>query len=294
MRERIELQFLQQLAVDAVQAASAAGALVMDLYQETTEIEVKLKADSTPRTKADKKADEIIRKSLLHTFIPILSEEGREVFYDERRDWDYFWLVDPLDGTKEFINTSGEFTINIALIEDGAAIVGVVLVPVAQKLYYAVRGEGAFCMERFRAGAERKGRYTWESLQAQSVRLPLVARESPAAENKELVVVLSRSHLAEKTRNYLEALRGVYPRIREVECGSSLKMCMVAEGTADLYPRVNPTSEWDTAAGQAIVEMAGMEVVDFSHFERLEYNKDSLLNPPFVVRRKQLKIPRLT
>lgn len=292
MRERISAEFLRQLTVDAVRAASEAGVVVMDLYQETTAVEVKLKADSTPRTKADKKADDVIRKSLLHTFIPLLSEEGRKVYYDERRDWNYFWLVDPLDGTKEFINTIGEFTINIALVEEGEAIVGVVLAPVAQRLYYAVRGEGAFCAERFRVGGAIKESLTWEVLQEQSVRLPLVEQER-RSEGGELVVVLSRSHLSDKTREYLETLRAVYSEVREVECGSSLKMCMVAEGTADLYPRVNPTSEWDTAAGQAIVEMAGMEVVDFSHFGRLEYNKESLLNPPFVVRRRQLKIPKL-
>lgn len=293
MRERIELQYLRELALDAVRAASEAGEMVMDLYQDTTEVEVKLRADSTPRTKADRRADEIIRGSLLHTFIPLLSEEGREVFYDERRDWNYFWLVDPLDGTREFINTSGEFTINIALIEDGAAVLGVVLAPVAQKLYYAVRGEGAYCVQRFRAGENMPGGLTWDGLQELSERLPLAARDAEP-EKGELVVVLSRSHLAARTREYLEALRTEYPKLREAECGSSLKMCMVAEGTADMYPRVNPTSEWDTAAGQAIVEMAGMEVVDFSHFGRLEYNKESLQNPPFVVRRKQLKIPKLT
>lgn len=291
MRELIAIEQLRSLALDAVRAAAEAGLMVLDMYQETTQVEVKLKADSSPRTKADKQADDIIRKSLLHTFIPLLSEEGREVFYDERRDWDYFWLVDPLDGTKEFINTSGEFTINIALIGSGEAVVGVVFVPVAQKLYFAVRGEGAFRAEKFRA-QDVGDTLTWEELLQQSARLPLFQRDAEQV-RRELIVVRSRSHMAEKTKEYVDMLAERYPNIKEIECGSSHKMCMVAEGTADLYPRVAPTSEWDTAAGQAVVEMAGMEVVDFSHFDRLEYNKESMENPPFVVRCKHLQIPKL-
>lgn len=292
MREQIEAKHLRLLAIDAVNAALEAGMVVMDLYQATTEIEVNLKADASPLTEADKKADEIIRDLLLHTFIPLLSEEGRVVNYGERRDWGYYWLVDPLDGTKEFIQTNGEFTINIALVGDGEPVIGVVFVPVDQKLYYAVRGEGAFCAEKICAGRIR-GELTWEGLRARSKQLPLVDRDTddPA---QGLIVVGSRSHIASETEAYVDALREQYSDVKFIACGSSLKMCMVAEGTADLYPRVAPTSEWDTAAGQAVVEMAGMEVVDFAHFGRLEYNKESMINPPFVVRRKRLKIPKFS
>ena len=292
MKEQIDVEHLQWLTLDAIAAALSAGEVVMDLYQETAEVEVKLKADSTPRPEADRKADDCIRNSLLRTFIPLLSEEGREVYYDERRDWDYFWLVDPLDGTKEFINTSGEFTINIALIENVEAIVGVVFVPVQQKLYYAVRGAGSFCVEKFGVQTHLEG-VSWADLQKQSQRLPRVKR-GPTEWQQEFVVTTSRSHLAERTREYVKKLSSMFPKIREVECGSSYKMCMVAEGTADLYPRVTATREWDTAAGQAVVEMADMEVVDFTHFGRLYYNKESMVNPSFVVRPKFLTIPKLS
>jgi 3'(2'), 5'-bisphosphate nucleotidase len=238
--------------------AEKAGAAIMEIYRGTFAVE--MKADASPLTAADKAAHEIIETGLrnLYPGIPILSEEGRDIPYRERSGWRRFWLVDPLDGTKEFIKRNGEFTVNIALIEEGLPAAGVVHLPARGKTYYGVRGCGAWRVENG-AGAVR-----------------IHPRNPPEAG---LTVVKSRSHPSAELDTYLQGINVA----GSVAVGSSLKFCVVAEGKADLYPRFGPTMEWDTAAGQAVVECAGGTVVD-REGNRLVYNKESLLNDNFLVK----------
>jgi len=239
--------------------AREAGSAIMEVYAGE-DFAVETKADDSPLTRADRASHAVIVEGLQGAFpdIPILSEEGREIPFAERCRWRRFWLVDPLDGTKEFIKRNGEFTVNIALIENGAPRLGVVYVPATGTLYAGRVGEGAW---RQRAG-ERPG--------------PIAPRMPAAAAG--LAVVMSRSHPSAELDAYLRRIDVA----EAVPVGSSLKLCAVAEGRADLYPRLGPTMEWDTAAGQAVVEAAGGQVLTASGTP-LRYNKENLLNPWFVV-----------
>ena len=244
--------------VQLVALARKAGAAIMEVYG--VDHPVTLKADESPLTLADRASHEIIAQGLhrLAADIPILSEEGQQAAYAERQAWERFWLVDPLDGTKEFIKRNGEFTVNIALIENGEPVVGVIYVPVQDKSYFAIRGQGAWL---------QVGSGPVESI-----------RVRPVSDNQGLTVVVSRSHPSLELEAYLAELKIA----KTISVGSSLKLCAVAEGLADIYPRLGPTMEWDTAAGQAIVEAAG-GVVNTLAGKPLAYNKESLLNEYFVV-----------
>lgn len=250
---------MKQEVLDVVaKIAKEAGKAILPIY--ASDFSVVYKNDKSPLTKADTKSQEIIKKLLENKFsgIPLLSEEGRTIPYEERSDWSLFWLVDPLDGTKEFVKRNGEFTVNIALIENNSPAFGVVYLPVSDILYYGGKRFGAF---------KKSGN---EAAQAISV--------SGACPDGELVVVKSRSHPSAELTKYLEQLKVK----KLVPAGSSLKFCLVAEGTADLYPRLGPTWEWDTAAGQAVVEGAGGRVVTLDNVP-IFYNKKNLLNDFFVV-----------
>ncbi|MGH7318789.1 MAG: 3'(2'),5'-bisphosphate nucleotidase CysQ [Candidatus Rokuibacteriota bacterium] len=218
------------------------------------------KADGSPLTRADRAAHRVITEGLagLDPATPIVSEEGRVPDYAARRDWRRFWLVDPLDGTKEFLQRNGEFTVNIALIEDGEPVLGVVLTPALDLLYWACRGTGA-----------------WKQAGAAPATRIFSRERSPGAP---LTVVESRSHPSPELEDYLRTL----PVGQRIAVGSSLKFCWVAEGRADVYPRLGPTMEWDTAAAQCIVEQAGGQVTTLTQ-EPLQYNKENLLNPFFMV-----------
>ncbi len=242
--------------LDAVVAiAAAAGVRILEIYRRA--IEVAHKADGSPLTQADRAAHDLISAQLgaLTPDIPILSEESTDVPAAVRAAWRRLWLVDPLDGTKEFINRNGEFTVNIALIEDGHSVLGVVHVPVSGVTYLACRGRGAF--------KETGG-----------VRQPITAR---AYRGGRATVVASRSHAGPETAAFLKSVGD--PEV--VSMGSALKLCLVADGTADVYPRLGPTMEWDTAAAQCVVEAAGGRVTDTER-RPLAYNKTSLLNPWFL------------
>jgi len=237
--------------------AKEAGNIIMEIYAQ--DFSVSYKEDNSPLTQADLKSNEIICNSLkeLYPNIPILSEENKEVPYAERKDWKIFWLIDPIDGTKEFVKKNGEFTVNIALVENSVPVLGVVYAPVLEEMYVAKKGFGAF----------KNGE-----------KLPLLHNEFP----KEcLNVVASKSHLSEETQKFIDDLDT--RRVEQVSKGSSLKLCMVAEGIADIYPRLAPTMEWDTAAAHAIVLEAGKEVIQFENKEVVMYNKENLLNPWFIV-----------
>lgn len=249
--------------------ARAAGDAIMGVYN-SSDAGITQKADDSPLTLADLAAHKVIVTGLaeLATRYPVLSEEAANIAYEERRNWSRYWLVDPLDGTKEFIKRNGEFTVNIALIENGAPILGVVYAPVLDVCYYGARGQGAWVQR----GASA----------AQAIK----ARTATAGEC--LKVVASRSHSDERTQALLEKL-GAHECI---SMGSSLKLCLVAEGAAHFYPRLGPTMEWDTAAAHAVVNAAGGSVCDLSGAE-LRYNKANLLNPEFLVMHQQDQEQRL-
>lgn len=239
--------------------AEEAGAAILDIY-ESDDFGLEMKGDQSPLTKADAAANDIICSRLERLFpdIPIISEENKEVPYEVRSQYDYFWLVDPLDGTKEFIKRNGEFTVNIALIKKQSVVGGIVYTPVTQDMYFAYKGEGAFYVN-------------------DSVRKKLSA--STFHRKKEgLRIVCSRSHLNEATQDFIDDL--IQPRL--VSKGSSLKFMILAEGKAELYPRLAPTMEWDTAAAQIILEEAGGAVINQETGDALEYNKENLRNPYFV------------
>lgn len=247
---------LSVLLKTAKEASLLAGEKILDIYN-SDDFAVELKGDNSPLTKADKAAHNVIMSFLEPTGIPILSEEGRDIAYEERKDWEYLWVVDPLDGTKEFIKRNGEFTVNIALVKEGVPILGVVYAPVLDKLYAGFEGSDVTLTI---AGTASK----------------LVRREELDLSKPGLRVVASRSHLNDETQTFLDRL--TKPVI--VSMGSSMKFMMIAEGMADVYPRFAPTMEWDTAAAHAILKLLGGKVIN-QDGEPLKYNKENLLNPYF-------------
>lgn len=240
--------------------AAEAGRRILDVYER--QFDVSRKDDGSPLTDADRAAHELIvtRLTQLTPGIPVLSEESAKIEYAERAGWARFWLVDPLDGTKEFVNRNGEFTVNIALVEAGAPVLGVVVVPVTAVAYLAVRGQGAW---KEQGGCDRK---------------PIHVR---AYRGGRATVVASRSHRGEALDRFLERLHAREGEYATTSMGSSLKLCLVAEGEADIYPRLGLTSEWDTAAAQCVVESAGGRVTDIDG-KPLRYNKPDILNPWFL------------
>ena len=269
---------LLNLLITAINTSIRAGKLILDVYN-SNDFQVNLKSDKTPLTLADREAHTEILNSLSKTRIPTLSEEGRDILFEERKGWEYFWLVDPLDGTKEFIKRNGEFTVNIALIVNGNPIIGVVYVPVLKDLYFALKGEGAFKVKSIEPTFTPN--YEYEELVKSASKLPMVHK------NDKLIVVSSRSHMNNETEEFISDLEAKYGEINHLTQGSSLKLCMIAEGTADIYPRFSPTWEWDTAAGQAIVEEAGCHIISADTKQRIVYNKEDLHNPWFIVKAKQ-------
>lgn len=247
------------LLTPALEIAIDAGRAILEIYEGGFQVESK--ADNTPLTEADLAAHTIIEDGLraLTPDLPVLTEESAAIPFAERRQWGRYWLVDPLDGTREFISRSGEFTVNIALVEDNEAVLGIIYAPVLGVYYYACRGQGAYKREA--------------TNEPQSIR---VRRWDGG---KATVVCSSATHSGKFLQNLLDNI-GDY----DVVClGSALKSCLVAEGKADIYARLGPTSEWDTAAAQCIVEEAGGQITD-TQMQPLRYNtKDSLLNPHFLV-----------
>jgi len=244
------------------QIVHLAGEAILEVYDSPEPIDVSSKSDDSPVTKADLAAHKIIDAGLksLDTLYPVLSEEEGLPEFEERRVWSRYWLVDPLDGTKEFINKNGEFTVNIALIEGSEAILGMVYVPVTGTLYYGAKGEGS-----------------WKETQTEKTQLGVRS----ASFGKPLTVVGSRRHGAEALEAMLAKIEPQFSSCELVSMGSSLKICALAEGSADWYPRLALTSEWDTAAAHAVLTNAGGTIVDDS-LAPLEYNqKESILNPFF-------------
>ena len=223
-------------------------------------------------TKADKASHNVIMSFLKKTKIPVLSEEGREIPYEERKNWKQLWIVDPIDGTKEFIKRNGEFTVNIAFIENQKTRLGVIFAPVSGELYFSTTQIGAY-----KTIAKSKN-INIETLISNGHKLPF------QRENSTFTIVASRSHMSQETELYVEEMRAKHGEVNLISKGSSLKLCMVADGSADCYPRFAPTMEWDTAAGQAICEHSGFNVLDWNTKEKMLYNRKQLLNDWFIVK----------
>lgn len=258
----------------ALEAAVEAGQAILKIYEEE-DFGVELKVDASPLTRADRAAHEVILKHLQASGIPVLSEEGKHLPYEQRKGWRELWIVDPVDGTKEFIKRNGEFTVNIALVRDGKAVLGVVLAPVLGHLYVGEVGSGAWRLD-VSMGSDVDVEEVWASRDS----LPL-----SALSGRPFTVVASRSHMSPETEAFVDEMRSVHGNVELISRGSSLKLCMVAEGTADAYPRFAPTMEWDTAAGQAVCEASGCEVIDQNTGEPMRYNREALLNAWFLVTR---------
>ncbi len=255
----------------AIKAALLGGEAIMKVYEG--EINVELKDDKSPLTQADMNANEQIMNVLRDSDIPIISEENKEIDFETRQNWQECWIVDPLDGTKEFIKRNGEFTVNIALAEAGVPTLGVIYVPVTKELYYADVKKGiAF-------------KTVVDNLNQSPETLVRTAKALKPRSNSSstLDIVGSRSHMNDETLSYVEQLKGSGKQVNIVSKGSSLKFCLIAEGKADIYPRFAPTMEWDTAAGQAICNAVGIAVISKETDQQLQYNKENLLNPWFLV-----------
>ena len=252
---------LNQIDVqDIVTIAKEAGDAIMQIYKQ--DFEVEYKQDSSPLTLADKKANDIIEDGLnqLSVNFPILSEEGKETPYEDRKDWEYYWLVDPLDGTKEFVKKNDEFTVNIALIHKDTPILGVVYAPALDVCYWAKQGEGAF----------KDGQ-----------KLPL----KMADQRNTYKIVASRSHMSDETQAFIDAI-DTQKEKELISIGSSLKICLVAEGEADIYPRLGPTMEWDTGSAHAILIESKANIIRYpfsKSSKNIVYNKKNLLNDFFIV-----------
>jgi len=274
--EKININNIKKIALEA-------GDAIMKIYQKDFHIEYK--DDNSPLTEADKKSNEIICNNLkkLYPNIPILSEENKKIPYETRKDWNYYWCIDPIDGTKEFVNKNGEFTVNIALIHKNQPVIGVVYAPVLRSMYYAKQNLGAY-------------KETYDDLNniINQKSLP-INTDNNFSEN--LTVVASKSHLSPETQKFIDDLESNTQNLTLTSKGSSLKLCMIAEGIADIYPRIAPTMEWDTAAAHTIVKESGKNVYLYDKninandyllsrnhlLEAISYNKIKLLNSSFVV-----------
>ncbi len=245
----------------ALDAAVKAGENIMEVYNSTESINYEKKADDSPLTVADKKSHNTIIDFLKETNINIISEESKSIDYDERKNWEEYWLIDPLDGTKEFIKKNGEFTVNIALIKNNKPHLGVVYCPVKKVLYWNDHEKKVF---------KKEGEDQIE-----------LTKRVPVNENEEgLRVVVSRSHMSEETSDYVNKLTN--PEL--ISCGSSLKFLYIADNKADIYPRFGPTMEWDTAAAHSILNALEINVINLETGRELSYNKENLLNPYFIIK----------
>lgn len=266
----------EDIIFKALHTAFMAGKAIMNIYQEPFEVE--LKSDNSPLTIADKTAHSIISQGLSDTGFPLLSEEGDHASYEIRKNWKQFWLVDPLDGTKEFVKRNGDFTVNIALILDQHPIFGVVYAPVPGIMYWGSHAGS------FRLAISQSDVWKFENLNQVNIQ----AEQLPRVAGHEGYLVLgSRSHMNTETESFIETLKKSHTDVSFISRGSSLKFCTLAEGGADIYPRFGPTMEWDTAAGHAVALFAGCSVEQANTGVPVLYNKPSLLNPDFIARGKK-------
>lgn len=258
-----------QLVDIAINAALLSGKKIMEVYSSNN-FGVTEKKDFSPLTRADREAHLQISKILATTQIPVLSEEGIHLPFAERTHWKTFWLVDPLDGTKEFISRNDEFTVNIALMHEKQPIAGVIYIPVSKELYVGIVGSGTWKIENPESDC------TVDWISQHGTKLPQIKTTDA------FIVAASRTHLDDETISFIENLKKLHPELKIIRKGSSLKFCMIAEGTADIYPRFGPTMEWDTAAGHAIVKASGKNIFHTDQNTEIRYNKENLINPYFI------------
>ncbi len=272
------MDVLEKIIVQTLKVAFLAGKAIMDIYNQPFTFE--LKPDNSPLTIADQKAHNIISEGLKDSGLPILSEEGSQIDFDVRKSWKQYWLIDPLDGTKEFIKKNGDFTVNIAIISDSQPIFGVVYAPVPGLIYWGSKSGS------FRLAVSRLDETDFENFQS----IQILAERLPCVSKPEVYTVLgSKSHMNLETESFISNLQKLHPHLSFVSRGSSLKFCTLAEGGADIYPRFGPTMEWDTAAGQAVAFFAGCSVNQLENGLPVTYNKPSLLNPFFVAEQKKMR-----
>jgi len=269
----------KKLLHQALIAAVEAGKEILSVYQ--TSFKVEYKEDQSPVTMADKKASTKITEELKEFNIHILSEEGNHETYEQRKNWRILWIIDPLDGTKEFIKRNGEFTVNIGLVEDGLPTIGVIYSPVSKDIYFAANGIGAFKIDGKIVSnlLDNIKEINFDELLNSSLKLPIFSHRDA------YTVVASRSHMSSETYAHIESLKNKYSKVDIITTGSSIKMCWVAEGKADEYPRFGSTMEWDTAAGQAILQQANATLIDYETKTPMKYNKENFYNQWFIAKR---------
>lgn len=269
------MEVTPQLIHSTLKLAILAGDAIMEIYN--TPFSIEYKDDSSPLTLADKNAHSVIMNGLSNTGLPVLSEEGKQTDYDIRKHWSQYWLVDPLDGTKEFVNRNGDFTVNIALINNTEPVFGVVYAPVSSVIYWGSES-GSYKLE-----VNKQFRTDLKIIDIQhfAEKLPIHTRR------EKFIVLGSKSHMNSETENYIQALKISFPDLEFYSRGSSLKFCVLAEGNADVYPRFGPTMEWDTAAGHAVAKFAGFCIDQAENGQPLRYNKPALLNPNFIAMQKK-------
>lgn len=256
------MKSIEELLKLAIAAALEAGKKILEVYK-TGDFSVDMKTDNSPLTKADKVSHQIISQYLVSSQLPVLSEEGAAIPFEERSGWDYYWLVDPLDGTKEFIKRNGEFTVNIALMKGTSPVAGVVYAPCLETLYYGAKRHGAYKIKKGDQTALQSADHT--SME------DLLQKEN-------VTIVASRSHSNPETESFINRFK----KHELQSMGSSLKFMLLADGAADIYPRLAPTMEWDTAAAHAVLNAVNRKVYQVDMEHELEYNKQELLNPSFI------------
>ena len=254
----------------AIDASLLAGKKIIEIYN-SNDFNLEYKLDESPLTLADIASNEIIENILKTSNIPILSEEGNILNYKQRKDLKNLWIVDPLDGTKEFVKKNDEFTVNIALVENQKPILGVIYAPALNILYFSKKNFGSYKIDL-------REFISFDLDYSKAFRLPISQNKTKYS------VVTSRSHLDKETLSYIENLKNIRPNVESIAIGSSLKFCLLAEGTADCYPRFSPCMEWDTAAGQIICKEVGFELIDQTTNTEMLYNRENLLNNSFVVK----------
>ena len=285
--------FFAESFLTAVIAAKEAGDAILEIYG--SDFEIKFKDNNSPLTLADEKSHAIIMANLQSSKktaeFPVLSEEGRDIPFTERKNWEYFWLVDPLDGTKEFIKRNGEFTVNIALIKRNTPVMGVVYAPAKNLFYFALKGFGAFKLNNIETlNRLETDHFSGNALAIlamiadNSAKMPLYNPSTDSASSK-LTIVGSRSHATSEIEEFIEKMNKEYNEVNFISAGSSLKFCLIAEGVADIYPRFGPTMEWDTAAGQCIAEQSNCKVFAVEDKHSIIYNKEDLKNGSFICER---------
>lgn len=260
---------LTELVDIAIKASLEAGKIIIDIYN-STKFEIEFKGDNSPVTTADKLADNLINEILKETDLPILSEEGLKYSFQERKNWNQYWLVDPLDGTKEFIARNGDFTVNIALIESNKPIAGVIYSPVSAELYVGVKNNGSYKFLNPNADI------IFSEIKKTGIKLP------DSKSKSEKIIAISRSHFNSETEIFVNQLIKKYPNSKFISLGSSKKLAQIAEGKIDIHPRFGKTMEWDTAAGHAILLEVEKNIFETDIKTPLKYNKENLTNPNFI------------